>query len=454
MIHKFQFDDTNIVLDVNSGSVHVVDQLTWKILHYYNDDGIVNEAQLKSALQKRYSLQEIEEVLSEIGKLIAEKLLFSEDTAPSNYVFPASPVVKSLCLHIAHDCNLRCKYCFAGTGHFGGEKGLMSLEVAKVAIDFLIKASRTRKHCEIDFFGGEPLLNLDVVKQTVNYGREQAAMHNKEFKFTLTTNAVRLDEATIAYLNDNNIAVVLSLDGRPEVNDRMRLTPSEKGSYSMITPNIKRMVESRGNENYYVRGTYTRFNLDFAADVMHLVDELGFKQVSVEPVVASPEVEYAFKEEDLPALFREYETLACQYLEHEREGRGFNFFHFNLDLNHGPCIPKRLSGCGAGHEYLAVTPTGELFPCHQFVGREEYKLGTVFVGITEDKRQIMKGFQQAHIYSKPKCTKCWAKFYCSGGCHANAQAFNKNLHEPYDLGCQLEKKRLECAIFVQVAKNQ
>ncbi|KNZ69752.1 radical SAM protein [Thermincola ferriacetica] len=456
MIHKFKFDDKKIVLDVNSGAVHVVDDVTWDVLDYYEkyaekDRETVRDLVLRN-LSRHYKNEELLEVINEIEDLIEQGLLFSADSIPREYSLPENPVVKSLCLHVAHDCNLRCKYCFAGTGHFGGEKGLMPFEVGKAAIDFLVQSSQRRKHCEIDFFGGEPLLNMDVVKQIVHYGREQGAKHDKEFKFTLTTNAVRLDAEIINYLNDNDIAVVLSLDGRPEVNDRMRLTPAGKGSYHTITHKIKEMVQSRHNENYYVRGTFTRFNLDFAADVLHLVDDLGFKHVSVEPVVAGAENDYAFREEDLPVLFAEYEKLTRSYLEHYSNRNEFNFFHFNLELEHGPCLPKRLSGCGAGHEYLAVTPEGDLYPCHQFVGRREYRLGTVFDGIFEDRRHIMKQFQQAHIYNKQKCRECWAKFFCSGGCHANAHAFNGTLLEPYDIGCQLEKKRVECAIYIQVKK--
>lgn len=455
MIHRFKFDEEKIVVDVNSGAVHVVDDITWDALDFFDPhrrEWEVFKGKVIAGLKGKYKREDILDVLSEIKDIMEEGLLFSEDKGVGAIPLMERPVIKSLCLHVAHDCNLRCQYCFAGMGPFGGDKSLMPIEVGIAAIDFLIRESGKRKHCEIDFFGGEPLMNMGTVRHVVEYGREQAAKHNKEFKFTLTTNAVKLDEENINYLNQNDIAVVLSLDGRSSTNDRMRLTPGGEGSYDLITPNIVKMVDARGNENYYVRGTYTRFNLDFAADVMHLVDDLGFKHVSVEPVVASPDNDYAFREEDLPVLYAEYEKLTRDYVNHLRQGKEFNFFHFNLDLVKGPCLPKRLSGCGAGHEYMAVTPDGELYPCHQFVGREGFALGNVFDGVGEDKRPLMETFRQAHVYNKPKCRECWAKFYCSGGCHANAHAFNGKLSEPYALGCELEKKRLECAIYVQVKK--
>ena len=343
-------------------------------------------------------------------------------------------------------CNLRCGYCFAGSGNFGGDRSVMSAEVGRQAIDFLIAHSGARINSEIDFFGGEPLLNFSVVKEIVAYGKQQAALQGKKFKFTLTTNAVLLDESVIAYLNENNISVVLSLDGRPQVHDRMRPDCGGGGSYAQVRPRISRLVESRNNEGYYVRGTYTKLNPDFDADVLHMAD-LGYRQLSVEPVVGNGE-DYAFTAEDLPALYAAYDRLTEAYLSRKREGRPFNFFHFNVDINHGPCVAKRLSGCGAGHEYFAVTPAGDLYPCHQFVGREEFKMGDVWQGMV--KKDLSLKFRRNHIFNKEECSGCWARYYCSGGCHANAQAFHNDITKPYQLGCELQKYRLECALYIQV----
>ena len=448
MLHKYIFDGTRIVVDINSGSVHVVDGLTWEILDGYETQ---SPDEILAGLKLKYAEAEILEALREIRDLKEAGQLFTPDTPLTELRLPDQPVVKSLCLHIAHDCNLRCRYCFASSGHFGGERELMSGEVGRAALDFLLEASGPRKNCEVDFFGGEPLLNFSTVQQLVDYGRQEAAKRGKVFRFTLTTNGVLLDEKVEQWLNEHEIAVVLSLDGRKEVNDRMRTYVNGSGCYDTIVPRIQRFVRSRHNQNYYVRGTYTAKNLDFSHDVLHLA-ELGFEHISVEPVVAPEQEEYAFQTTDLPRLLEEYEGLTRMFLERRASGKPFNFFHFNLDLSGGPCLAKRLSGCGAGHEYMAVSPKGELYPCHQFVGREGFRLGNVF----ERKLNlpVMKSFQQAHIYNKPKCVQCWAKFYCSGGCHANAQAVNGTLLEPHDIGCQLEKKRLECAIYLQVKKAQ
>lgn len=448
MLHKYIFDGTRIVIDVNSGSVHVVDGLTWEVLDYYEGH---SPEEILAKLKPKYANKEILEVLEEIRDLKEAGQLFTPGTPLTELHLPDRPVVKSLCLHIAHDCNLRCRYCFASSGHFGGERELMSEEVGRAALDFLLEASGPRKNCEVDFFGGEPLLNFSTVRRLVDYGREEAARRGKVFRFTLTTNGVLLDEKVEQWLNENEIAVVLSLDGRKEVNDRMRTYVNGSGCYDTIVPRIQRFVRSRNNQNYYVRGTYTAKNLDFSQDVLHLA-ELGFDHISVEPVVAPEEEEYAFQTGDLPTLLEEYEKLTRLFLERRAEGKPFNFFHFNLDLSGGPCLAKRLSGCGAGHEYMAVSPRGELYPCHQFVGREDFLLGNVF-----DRKlnlPVMKSFQQAHIYNKPKCIQCWAKFYCSGGCHANAQAANGTLLEPHDIGCRLEQKRLECAVYLQVKTAQ
>jgi len=446
MLHKFSFDGTKILLDVNSGSVHVIDDLIWAITDYY---GQKEPEQIIEILRGRFAVDEIREGLEELDSLKQAGQLLAPDNHMEEYQLPDQPVLKSLCLHIAHDCNLRCRYCFASSGHFGGERSLMSLEVGKKAIDLLIERSGLRRHCEIDFFGGEPLLNFSVVQELVAYGRERAKQAGKVFKFTLTTNAVLLNPEVEKWLNENDISVVLSLDGRPGVNDAMRTYVDGSGCYGEILPNIKRFVKSRNHEGYYVRGTYTHYNLDFSQDVLHMVEQ-GFNQVSVEPVVAPPGEDYAFKPEDLPVLEQEYENLTRAFLAKEDQGQPFNFFHFNLDLSGGPCLPKRLSGCGAGHEYLAVSPEGKLFPCHQFVGRDNFQVGDVFTGHLD--QDLMKTFQKAHVYNKEKCRGCWAKFYCSGGCHANAYGANHSIYQPYETGCRLEKKRLECAIYIQVKK--
>lgn len=440
-IHKFQKDGLRILLDVPSGAVHIIDKTAWDILDYYDGS---NGDELTTLMAGQYSAEEINEVLSELLELQHKGVLFSNEAKPVE-VFESPAIVKSLCLHISHDCNLRCGYCFAGSGNFGGDRTLMSKEVGRQAIDFLIANSQGRRNSEIDFFGGEPLMNFDTVKEVVDYGNQQAALHNKEFKFTLTTNAILLDDAIIAYLNDNNISVVLSLDGREHVHDNMRPTCGGSGSYAVVQPRISRLVESRQNQGYYVRGTFTKLNLDFDADVLHMAD-LGYNQLSVEPVVGVDET-YAFSETDLPELYAAYDRLAEVYLTRRREGRGFNFFHFNVDLNNGPCVAKRLAGCGAGHEYFAVTPAGDLYPCHQFVGQEEFKMGDVWQGMVN--RDLSMQFRRTHIFNKQECPECWARYYCSGGCHANAMAFNRDLAKPYQMGCALQKYRLECAIMIQ-----
>lgn len=441
-IHKFTLDNLNIVLDINSGAVHVVDKITYDILDLYdgtNDDTVIG------ALSQSYERAEVTETLTELRQLIDGKLLFAPDIdVPPT--FSEKPIVKSICLHVAHDCNLRCGYCFAGTGDFGHDRGLMSREVALRAVDFIIEQSGPRRHCEIDFFGGEPLLNMDVVRHTVEYVRQREKETNKVFKLTLTTNAVLLDDEIIQYLNENNISLVLSLDGRKEVHDQMRPGADGSGSFDEALANIRKMVDSRNGQNYYLRGTFTAHNLDFAADVEAMAD-LGFNLLSVEPVVGK-DVDYELKEEHLPKLNEEYEKLARLYLERKLAGKGFEFFHFNLELNNGPCVAKRLSGCGAGHEYLAVTPEGDLYPCHQFVGRDGFKLGSVWEGL--QNTEIPQAFRQTHVLNKEECSTCWARFYCSGGCHANAEQFHGRIDKPYEVGCKLQKKRLECALMIQV----
>ena len=441
-IHKFIVNGEYILLDVNSGSVHVLDQVAYRILDVF--DG-ANDAAIIAEFAAEFGETAVRETLEELHELMAAGQLFSAD-AEIPPVFAAKPIVKSLCLHIAHDCNLRCGYCFASTGSFGHDRGLMSPEVACRAVDFLLEHGGSRKHAEIDFFGGEPLLNMATVRAAVAHIRKREAETGKIFNLTLTTNAVLLNQENLDFLNQENIQLILSIDGRREVHDRMRPFAGGAGSYDKVLANMHKAVDSRQGANYYARGTYTAYNLDFAADVLALADE-GFGRLSVEPVVAK-DAPYGLCEEQLPELFAQYDLLAAEYLRRHRDGNGFDFFHFNVDLENGPCLTKRLSGCGAGHEYYAVTPEGDLYPCHQFVGRDDFKVGTVFAGI--DQPDLCDEFRQAHVLTKPECRRCWARFYCSGGCHANAEAFHGSIHQPYELGCELQKKRLECAIAVQI----
>ncbi len=429
------------MLDINSGAVHVIDKMIYDLMDLY--DG-TNRAEVLAAYSSKYDKNDMMEALEELEELIATKQLFapSIDVPPT---FSQEPLVKSLCLHVAHDCNLRCKYCFAGTGDFGHDRSLMSKEVGEKAVDFIIAGSGQRKHCEIDFFGGEPLMNMPVVKHVVEYVRKREKETGKEFKLTLTTNGVLLNDKNIQYLNDNHISVVLSLDGRKEVHDRMRPNVAGKGSYDNVLANFRKLVDARGGENYFLRGTFTAYNLDFTADVLDMADQ-GFKLLSVEPVVAK-ECDYEITEAHLPKLFEEYDKLAEAYIQRKLTDNGFEFFHFNMDINNGPCVAKRLSGCGAGHEYFAVAPNGDLYPCHQFVGRDKYLLGNLFDGVTN--QEMPQHFRQAHVLNKPECSKCWARFYCSGGCHANADLFHDDIKIPYEIGCKLQQKRMECAIMIQ-----
>lgn len=431
------------MLDINSGAVHIVDKMVFDIMDHFDGS---NAQVVFAALKGSYPEAELAEALQELQEMIAGGNLFAPDidAAP---IMKEKPLVKSLCLHIAHDCNLRCGYCFAGTGDFGHNRSFMSKEVGERAVEFIIENSGKRIHSEIDFFGGEPLMNMDTVKHVVSYVRRRETETGKVFKLTLTTNGTLLTDDIIEYLNKNNISLVLSLDGRPEVHDRMRPWPGGTGSYERALAGIRKAVDSRGDQNYYLRGTFTAYNLDFSADVLSMADA-GFTQLSVEPVVGQ-DADYVLKEEHLPILFEQYEKLAEIYLERKLAGNGFDFFHFNLDINHGPCVAKRLSGCGAGHEYFAVTPEGDLYPCHQFVGRDNYRLGDVFHGILPEKREQIDLFRHSHVLTKAACRECWARFYCSGGCHANAEAFHGTLNQPYELGCELQKKRLECALMIQ-----
>lgn len=448
MIHQYKNNGFNIVLDVNSGAIHVVDDVVYDALALYEDH---SKEEIKKELGGKYTEAEIAEAIEEIESLIADKTLFTEDEYKDYIIdFKKRPtVVKALCLHIAHDCNLACKYCFAEEGEYHGRRALMSFEVGKAALDFLIANSGSRRNLEVDFFGGEPTLNFQVVKDLVAYGREQEKIHDKNFRFTLTTNGVLLDDDIMEFANKEMANVVLSIDGRKEINDKMRPFRNGSGSYDLIVPKFKKLADSRNQMNYYVRGTFTRNNLDFSKDVLHLAD-LGFKQISVEPVVAEETDSYALREEDLPQLFREYDNLAKEMVKRKKEGNDFNFFHFMIDLEGGPCVAKRLSGCGSGTEYLAVTPWGDFYPCHQFVGNEKFLMGNVFEGIKNT--EIRDEFKSCNVYAKEKCRECFARFYCSGGCAANSYNFHGDIHDAYDVGCALQKKRIECAIMIKAAE--
>ena len=445
-------------MDVNSGSIHVVDDVVYDLIPLVEalvGEGVKEINAVKAALRERESISWpediLEEALEEVLDLEAAGLLFAPDIY-ENYVYDfkkRQTVVKALCLHIAHDCNLACKYCFAEEGEYHGRRALMSLEVGKKALDFLVANSGNRVNLEVDFFGGEPLMNWQVVKELVKYGRSLEAPNNKKFRFTLTTNGVLLNDEILEFANREMANVVLSIDGRKEVHDKMRPFRGGQGSYDLIVPRFQKIAESRGQERYYVRGTFTHKNLDFSRDVLHLAD-LGFKQISVEPVVAGPEDDYAITEDDLPVLMEEYDKLAVEMAKRRKAGKGFHFFHFMIDLEGGPCVAKRLSGCGSGTEYLAVTPWGDLYPCHQFVGNEKFLMGNVEEGIL--RNDVRDEFKCCNVYAKEKCRKCFAKFYCSGGCAANAYNFHGNINDAYDVGCELERKRVECAIMLKAAE--
>lgn len=447
MIHKFSMNGYNIVLDVNGGAVHVLDDVAYDLLDFYKEK---SKEEILEMLKSKYQEEKINEAYEEISNLEKEGLLYTEDTYQYHPSFVhREPVVKALCLNVAHDCNLKCKYCFAAQGDFGGEKELMSFEVGKAAIDYLIANSGSRKNLEIDFFGGEPLMNFEVVKQLVDYGRSIEKDYNKNIRFTITTNGVLLNDEIIDYINENMHNVVLSLDGRKEVNDNMRPTLNDRGSYDITLPRFKKLVEKRAKDKYYyIRGTFTRDNLDFSKDVMHFAD-LGFKLTSVEPVVGDESNPYALREEDLPKIFEEYEKFAVEYADRQLQGDGFKFFHFMIDLNQGPCVIKRITGCGAGNEYLSVTPNGDIYPCHQFVGNEEFKMANIFDEKIVLPENLKNMFREAHVYTKEECKQCWNKFYCSGGCHANAINFNNDISKPYELGCEMQRKRTECSIMIQ-----
>lgn len=436
------------MLDVNSGSVHVVDDVSYDVIRLL-DEG-ADEQECMSSLAGTWPEVDLKESYRECMQLKEAGVLFTQDVYEEAVLdFKARPVVvKALCLHIAHDCNLACKYCFAEEGEYHGRRALMSFDVGRRALDYLIAHSGSRRNLEVDFFGGEPLMNWQVVKDLVVYGREQEKKFDKNFRFTLTTNGVLLNDEIMEFCNREMANVVLSLDGRKEVHDRMRPFRSGKGSYDLVVPKFQKFVASRDNSRYYVRGTFTHYNLDFAKDVLHFAD-LGFTELSMEPVVAPPEADYAIREEDLPRIMEEYDSLAAAMVEREKKGKGFRFFHFMIDLTGGPCVYKRMSGCGSGTEYLAVTPWGDFYPCHQFVGEEQFLLGNVYEGIK--RTDIVDEFKCCNVYTKPKCRECFARYYCSGGCAANSYHFHGTINDAYDIGCELQRKRVECAIMIKAA---
>lgn len=446
----------NIILDQNSGCVHSVDEATYDIITMYESK---SRDEIKSYILDKYKNQddvtseEIDLCFEDIEALIKDGRLFAEDTFEAEAVNfkRRQGVVKAICLHVAHDCNLACKYCFAGKGEYDGPKGLMSFETGKRALDFLIEQSGTRRNLEVDFFGGEPLLNWEVCKKLVAYGREQEKKHNKNFRFTLTTNGLLINDDVIDFCNKEMANVVLSLDGRKITNDAMRVSANGTGSYDLIIDKFKKLAKARNQRDYYMRGTYTHNNLDFASDIIHMAD-LGFKELSIEPVVSDPSEPYALKNEDLPVLKEQYQILADEMLRRYRKGDGFTFYHYMIDLDAGPCIVKRVSGCGVGTEYLAVTPSGELYPCHQFVGDEKFLLGDIWKGITN--KEVIEQFEGCNVYSHKECKDCFAKLYCSGGCAANAYHTTGSVNGIYEFGCELHRKRIECAIMLKVAEAE
>ena len=450
MIHQYKLNGYNIVIDAFSGAVHSVDDVAYDIISMYETK---SENEIVKEISEKYRLSEkdILDCIKDIDTLKAKKQLFCEDiyADKADTLKNKNNVIKALCLHVAHTCNLSCSYCFAGQGKYKGERAIMSFDVAKRAIDFLVENSGTRRNLEVDFFGGEPLMNFEVVKETVKYARSIEKEASKNFRFTLTTNGVLLDDAVTEFCNREMNNVVLSLDGRREVHDRFRKDYKGQGSYDVIVPKFLDFVKKRGDKSYYIRGTYTHKNTDFTNDILHMAD-LGFRELSMEPVVCAPSDECALTKEDLPVLFEQYELLAKEMIKRESEGRGFTFYHYMIDLENGPCIYKRISGCGSGTEYMAVTPWGELYPCHQFVGDESYSLGNIYDGVTNT--ELREKFKKCNAYSRPECRDCWAKLYCSGGCAANAYHATGDIGSIYSYGCELFKKRMECAIMIQVDK--
>ena len=456
MIHSYKLGGLNIVLDICSGSVHVVDEVAYDIIGLYESESkenIIAQMLEKYADRDDVTKEELELCFEDIEELKAQGKLFSEDTfepMAGDLKKKSAGIVKALCMHIAHTCNLNCSYCFASQGKYHGDRAMMSFEVGKQAFDFLIANSGTRRNLEVDFFGGEPLMNFDVVKELVAYARSIEKDHGKNFRFTLTTNGVLIDDDVIDFANKEMSNVVLSLDGRKEVHDRFRVDYNGKGSWDKIVPKFQKLVEAREGKNYYMRGTFTHHNPDFLEDIREMLS-LGFKELSMEPVVCASDDPSALTDEDLPVVMKQYEDLAELMLKKHKEGDGFTFYHYMIDLKGGPCIYKRISGCGSGTEYMAVTPWGDLYPCHQFVGEEKYKLGDVWKGVTNT--EIQNEFAECNVYTREECRKCWARLYCSGGCAANAYHATGSVKGIYATGCELFKKRMECAIMLEVAKT-
>lgn len=454
MIHQYQLNNYNIVLDTCSGSIHIVDPVAYDVISMYPEK---SEEEIVSAILKKYekdniSKNDVLECIADIKALQAQGKLYSPDTfaeIAGTFKERSGDVIKALCLHVAHTCNLNCSYCFASQGKYHGDRALMSFEVGKRALDFLIENSGSRANLEVDFFGGEPLMNWDVVKELVKYARSQEGPCHKNFRFTLTTNGMLIDDDVIDFANKEMSNVVLSLDGRKEIHDRLRIDYAGNGSYDRIVPKFQELVKSRGGKNYYMRGTFTHTNPDFTKDIFHMAD-LGFTELSMEPVVASPDDPAALTASDIEIVKEQYEILAKEMLRREKEGRPITFYHYMLDLTEGPCIYKRISGCGSGTEYMAVTPWGDLYPCHQFVGDEKYKLGDIWNGVTNDS--LREQFRSCNAYSRSECNDCWAKFYCSGGCAANAYHASGSIQGTYEPGCELFKKRIECAIMMKAAE--
>ena len=455
MIHQYKLNGYNIVLDVYSGSVHLVDEVAYDMIALFENtdhEEIIAQMLAKYGHMEDVNEQELRDCLEDIQALKDSGKLFSQDLWKDveQAAFQATkPVLKAMCLHVAHTCNLNCNYCFASQGNYQGDRGLMSFEVGKQALDFLVANSGTRVNLEVDFFGGEPLMNWDVVKDLVRYARTLEPVHKKNFRFTLTTNGMLLDDEVTEFCNKEMHNVVLSLDGRKEVHDRLRKNFAGQGSYDIIVPKFQRFVEKRGDKEYYMRGTFTHDNVDFTNDIFHMAD-LGFTELSMEPVVSPPDEPWALNQEDLPKLFEQYEILAKDMIRREKDGKPITFYHYMIDLTGGPCVYKRISGCGSGTEYMAVTPWGDLYPCHQFVGEEEYKLGDVFNGVTNNA--LREEFRACNVYARPECKDCWAKLYCSGGCAANAYHATGSIRGIYEPGCELFRKRMECAIMIQAAR--
>ena len=455
MIHQYKLNGYNIVLDVYSGSVHLVDEVAYDIIALYETtprEAIVAQILAKYGHRADVDQGEVLTCLEDIDALKAAGKLFSQDLwkdVEQEAFQHTKPVLKALCLHVAHTCNLNCQYCFAAQGRYHGDRALMPFEVGKQALDFLIQNSGSRVNLEVDFFGGEPLMNWQMVKDLVAYARSQEAQHHKHFRFTLTTNGVLLDDEVTEFCNREMHNVVLSLDGRKEVHDRLRKNFAGQGSYDLIVPKFQRFVQQRGDRDYYIRGTFTHENTDFTNDIFHMAD-LGFTELSMEPVVSPPGEPWSLTEEDLPVLFEQYEILAKEMLKREEEGRPFTFYHYMLDLEGGPCLHKRMSGCGSGTEYLAVTPWGELFPCHQFVNDPAYSMGDVWKGVTNTA--MGEKFHRCNVVANPACRDCWARLYCAGGCAANAYHASGDINGTYEYGCELFKKRIECAIMIKAAQ--